>query len=167
MASGVVRESIQGALDEAGKVVKRQKTCEAKVEQCLDQLIDLVSKCRDEALSVACPGPAAALSELEGRLGELGLIKDMNGQTKDLHSAVTKFSKVRKLSMEGLPEKWWPALDTLDGYGAALLPSSLLPTLLCTDLCWPPENPKPSLPSPSLPGPDSRGVPSTPSPHLP
>lgn len=38
--------NIQAALDEAGKVVKRQRTCETKVDACLENLIDLVRRSR-------------------------------------------------------------------------------------------------------------------------
>lgn len=84
--------SVAAALDESQRVVKKQKTCAAKVDGCIDELLGLAIAARDQAAS--SDASAAAVRELSARAESAGLIKEMNTQTKDLHSIVAKLSKV-------------------------------------------------------------------------
>eukprot|EP00879_Flechtneria_rotunda_P020971 GHRR01022082.1.p1 GENE.GHRR01022082.1~~GHRR01022082.1.p1 ORF type:complete len:278 (+),score=107.40 GHRR01022082.1:190-1023(+) len=81
--------SIQAALDEAGKVVKKQKLCTAKVGDSLDKLIELVQSCWAKLSA----GSANAIRELQAQAEKQGLMKDMNSSTKELHSSINKLSK--------------------------------------------------------------------------
>jgi transcriptional regulator with GAF, ATPase, and Fis domain len=82
----------QAALDEAGKVVKKQKTCAERVDASIDQLISLVQAARARLASQPEPG---AVRELQQQIQKLGLEKEMNSQTKELHTAVGKLNKAR------------------------------------------------------------------------
>jgi hypothetical protein len=84
--------TIEAALDEAGKVVKKQKLCNAKVENSLDKLITLVTACRANLVA----GDRHDIKELVAKAEQLGLVKDMNNSTKEFHSSINKLSKVRK-----------------------------------------------------------------------
>jgi len=86
--------SLQVALEDAGRVTKKQKTCSERVDACVDQLISLVLATRAQLASGAQPG---AISELQKQIQKLGLEKEMNSQTKELHAAVGKLNKVRAL----------------------------------------------------------------------
>jgi hypothetical protein len=83
--------NIQAALDEAGKVVKKQKTCGSKVDASLDKLIAAALAARQ---ALAAGAGDAVLSGLAQQLEEMGSIKEMNAHTKDLHSSISKLSKV-------------------------------------------------------------------------
>lgn len=86
--------TITAALDEAGKVVKKQKTCETKVAQSLDSVIALVAKARDKLASGSVSDPSALVSDLSKQIEELGFSKDLASSTKELHGTVNKLSKV-------------------------------------------------------------------------
>lgn len=81
---------VSACVDECAKVVKRQRVCQTKVAGCLHQLIALASAARDKAAA----GDASAASDLAANVEAAGLIKEMNAQTKDLHTAVGKLGKV-------------------------------------------------------------------------
>lgn len=81
--------SVETALEEAGKVVKRQKLCSSKVADGLDKLIALVNASRANLVA----GDEAALSELQARAEQAGLLKDMNASTKELHKSINNLSK--------------------------------------------------------------------------
>ena len=83
---------MQAALDEAGKVVKKQKTCSERVDGSIDQLISLVLATRARLASGPQPG---AIKELKTQVQKLELEKEMNSQTKELHTAIGKLNKVR------------------------------------------------------------------------
>lgn len=94
--------SIQAALDDAQRVVKKQKVCAERVDGCIDQLISLVLAARAELASGPKP---RAVKELQKKIQKLGLEKEMNSQTKELHVAVGKLNKVRctgALRMHGI-----------------------------------------------------------------
>jgi hypothetical protein len=82
---------MQAALDEAGKVVKKQRTCAERVDGCIDQLISLVMATRAR---LAAGQHIGAVKELQQHIQKLGLEKEMNSQTKELHTAVGKLNKV-------------------------------------------------------------------------
>ncbi len=87
--------NVQAALDAAGKVVKKQKICATKVEQCVDQLLQLVSAAQAQQAS----GASTAVPQLLAEVERLGLTKEMNTQTKELHATITKLSKVGLLTL--------------------------------------------------------------------
>lgn len=91
--------NVQSALDEAGKVVKKQKVCSTKIDECLNQLITLVRAAKER---VEAGNAVQSPKELQKKLEQLGLTKEMNNQTKDLHSAVNKLSKASVLR-HGVP----------------------------------------------------------------
>mmetsp|Transcript_2254 Transcript_2254/g.5059 ORF Transcript_2254/g.5059 Transcript_2254/m.5059 type:complete len:392 (+) Transcript_2254:89-1264(+) len=85
--------ALDAALDEAGKVIKKQKTCDSKVSVCIDQLIDAVSNARASLLADPNLSTEVAMQQLSKKLDEMGVMKEMNSQVKDLHSSVNKLSK--------------------------------------------------------------------------
>jgi hypothetical protein len=92
---------LQDALEDAEKVVKKQKTCCERVDACLDQLISLVQGARASLASAAAPG---AVPELKKQIQKLGIEKEMNGQTKELHTAVGRLNKVRRRRWRRAPQ---------------------------------------------------------------
>lgn len=87
--------AMEAALDDAGKVFKKQRACAERVGACVDQLISLANAARAQASSGA-PGPLASLKD---QVQKLGIEKDMNNQTKELHAAVGKLNKVRRAAL--------------------------------------------------------------------
>lgn len=81
--------NIETALDEAGKVCKKQKLCGAKVSDCMDKLIAMVKASRDKVAAGASDAIPQLIAEAEG-----GLLKEMSSSTKELHSSINKLSKV-------------------------------------------------------------------------
>lgn len=79
------------ALDEAGKVIKKQKVCATRVADSLDKLIQLAQQSRQQLAA----GSSDAIQQLQAQAEQLGLLKDMNSSTKELHSSINKLSKVR------------------------------------------------------------------------
>lgn len=79
------------ALDEAGKVIKKQKVSEGKVSDSLDKLITLAQQAQQQLAA----GSSDAVQQLKAQAEQLGLIKEMNNSTKELHSSINKLSKVR------------------------------------------------------------------------
>lgn len=80
--------NIETALDEAGKVCKKQKLCGAKVSDCMDKLIAMVKASRDKVAAGASDAIPQLIAEAEG-----GLLKEMSSSTKELHSSINKLSK--------------------------------------------------------------------------
>jgi hypothetical protein len=91
---------MQAACDEAGKVVKRQKLCAAKSDELLDKLLSFLTATRAQ---VACTN-TSALADLARQLDKLGVVKELNTCTKDLHSSVGKLSKVGSMYSCVLPQ---------------------------------------------------------------
>jgi hypothetical protein len=87
--------AMQAALDDAGKVVKKQRTCAAKSAQAVDELLKLVEGAR----AAAAAGSATAVADLLARVEAAGVKQELNSQTKDLHSAVNRLSKVCVVSV--------------------------------------------------------------------
>lgn len=83
---------LEAALDDAGKVLMKQRACEARCDASVDQLISLVL----EARAKLAAGNAGAVAELQKQIQKLGLEKEMNSHTKELHAAVGKLNKVRR-----------------------------------------------------------------------
>jgi hypothetical protein len=83
-------ESLQGALDDAAQVTKKQRVCETGVDACFDKLIAAAEGAR----STLGRGGAAqdVISRLSSKLE--AVLKEANSQTKELHTAVSKLSKV-------------------------------------------------------------------------
>ncbi len=90
MASYSVPGGLQGAADEAQNACKRQRTTELGVDACMDRLIDAAKAAR-EALGHG-QSASAVILQLQSQLEEA--YKEANRQTKDLHTAVSKLSKV-------------------------------------------------------------------------
>lgn len=95
--------NIQGALDEAGKVVKRQRVCEQKVDARLDQLIELFQRSKERLLEPDST-PDVVLQELQRRVQEEGLLKEMSNQVKECHSAINKLSKTLEKTIDSQPD---------------------------------------------------------------
>eukprot|EP00879_Flechtneria_rotunda_P028898 GHRR01031133.1.p1 GENE.GHRR01031133.1~~GHRR01031133.1.p1 ORF type:complete len:114 (+),score=35.16 GHRR01031133.1:190-531(+) len=110
--------SIQAALDEAGKVVKKQKLCTAKVGDSLDKLIELVQSCWAKLSA----GSANAIRELQAQAEKQGLMKDMNSSTKELHSSINKLSKVSNgYDVSSMTHQQWPHICcTATGTGQSI-----------------------------------------------
>lgn len=83
-------DNIDAALDEAGKVIKKQKLSAGKVSDCLDKLIHLTQQSRQQLAA----GSSDAVLQLQSQAEQLGLLKEMNSSTKELHSSISKLSKV-------------------------------------------------------------------------
>lgn len=83
--------NISAAIDEAGKVTKKQKLCAGKVSDALDRLIQLAQQSRQQLEA----GSGDATAHLQSQAEQLGLLKEMNSSTKELHSSINKLSKVR------------------------------------------------------------------------
>lgn len=83
---------MDAALDEAGKVIKKQKLCASRVSDCLDQLITLAQQSRQQ---LAAGADGDVLQQLQAQAEKQGLLKEMNSSTKELHSSINKLSKVR------------------------------------------------------------------------
>jgi len=81
---------MQAALDEAGKVIKKQKLSASKVSDCLDKLLQLAQQSRQQLAA----GSNDAIQQLQAQAEQLGLVKEMNNSTKELHSSINKLSKV-------------------------------------------------------------------------
>lgn len=83
--------NISAAIDEAGKVTKKQKLCAGNVSDALDRLIQLAQQSRQQLEA----GSDDAIAQLQSQAEQLGLLKEMNSSTKELHSSINKLSKVR------------------------------------------------------------------------
>lgn len=97
MVSSAVNTNTEAALDEAGKVVKKQRLCAAKVNDAIDKLIKLAKDAREQAAA----GSGDAIKDLLAKAEKLGIAKDMNSSTKDLHSSIGKLGKVRSSELCG------------------------------------------------------------------
>lgn len=102
--------NIETALDEAGKVCKKQKLCAAKVSDCMDKLIQLVVESRNKVAAGSSDAVQQLITQAEG-----GLLKEMNSSTKELHSSINKLSKVMQACFvchsackEGMHPVLWP-----------------------------------------------------------
>jgi hypothetical protein len=80
------------ALDEAGRVVKKQRTCASTSGRVLDELIAAVDDCRGR-LPASGSGAAAAVAELAAALAARPAVREANAATKDLHGAIAKLGK--------------------------------------------------------------------------
>lgn len=80
---------IAAARDEACKLVKKQRVCEARVDAGLDAAIQAVQAASERLRQ---GGGGVALPELQQRVEEV--LGEANAQTKELHSAVNKLGKV-------------------------------------------------------------------------
>jgi hypothetical protein len=83
------------ALDEANRVVKKQKTCSTRTDACLDTLIGLVASARDALCEDSMQDAEEVLQGLAKRVEAQGIVKELNAQTKELHSSIGKLGKVR------------------------------------------------------------------------
>jgi hypothetical protein len=87
--------ALQAALDEAGKVAKKQRGASLRVADSLDRLIALAQGARDAAAAAAGgAGGAAALPQLQAQVAAAGLEKEMSSATRELHSGINKLGKV-------------------------------------------------------------------------
>ena len=91
--AGPASESVLTALQDAQRVAKKQKTCAVETAQCMDTLVKEVEAARTRMLAGRGDGAKVA-AELHARLAKLDLIAAVANHTKDVHSAVTKLSKV-------------------------------------------------------------------------
>lgn len=129
--------AISQALDAAGKVIKKQQSCEAAVNKCLGQLIELLSKGREELMSEDCLDPDIAVKELQKAVEDSGLLKDMQAQTKDLHSAIGKLSKVGQATLAAArPARGRALAPWLLHIIAAATTGLLLSRVCCPGVCW-------------------------------
>lgn len=97
--------NLQAALDEAGKVAKRQKTCADKSDAALDRLVEVVGAAKARLEAGRGGGGTmgddtddddgdAVMAELQRSLDDAAIFKDLNSNTKELHSAIGKLGKV-------------------------------------------------------------------------
>jgi hypothetical protein len=87
---------MQAAVVEAEKVLKKQRTCGAKVDQSLQELIDLAQGAK-AALQGDPSLPAdQVLASIKLKLEDKGTsaLQNAVAQTKELHSAIGKLGKV-------------------------------------------------------------------------
>eukprot|EP00798_Chlamydomonas_sp_ICE-L_P020453 gene20453-27241_t len=92
--------SLESALEEAEKVVKRQKVCESKVSDSLDIIIESFTKARD-ALEAGA-GVEQLMPELQASTA--AKLKDATSQVKDLHTSIGKLGKILDKLGEGQPD---------------------------------------------------------------
>ncbi|MEW5297956.1 MAG: hypothetical protein WDW36_001130 [Sanguina aurantia] len=83
----------QSALDEAIKVVKRQKLCDTKSESCIDRLIELVRSSQIQLESNESLDADKVMATLRQQAQKLGTSKELASQTKELHLGITRLSK--------------------------------------------------------------------------
>lgn len=102
--------NLEATIDEAGKVVKRQKTCATKTDAALNKMIELVQAAQRqlEEGGPDCADPEALLQRLQQSIEDAGLLKEMNSSTKEFHTAIAKLGKVGEA---GLGLSTW-AVDT-------------------------------------------------------
>lgn len=86
---------MQSAIEEAGKCIKRQKTCASKGEATVSQLIAMVDSAKRELESGKASDPEATLAQLHKAIEEAGLLKELNSSTKEFHTSIAKLGKVR------------------------------------------------------------------------
>lgn len=78
-------------------MVKKQKTCAQKTDGLLGQLISAVQASQLQLLQAGSGGAdtsTSAISELNQRVGDLNIVKELNNQTKEVHSSIGKLGKV-------------------------------------------------------------------------
>ena len=81
------------AIKEAGRVIKRQKTCAAKTSGTLHKIIHQIQQCIHHISDDPSVDPVAAVDELSRALEELDSIATISSDTKELHGAVGKLGK--------------------------------------------------------------------------
>jgi hypothetical protein len=89
------------ALEEAGRVVKKQRTCCSRTDACLDTLIGLVAGARDALSDDSMQDPDEVVHGLLKRIEAQGIAKELNAQTKELHSSIGKLGKASLVSSPG------------------------------------------------------------------
>lgn len=109
--------NMQAALDEAGKVIKKQKLSASKVSDCLDKLLQLAQQSRQQLAA----GSNDAIQQLQAQAEQLGLVKEMNNSTKELHSSINKLSKVRT------PATMQPSCYTYAKHRGSCVPATTAP----------------------------------------
>ena len=92
-------ENIDLALNEAEKVVKRQRACACRTDDCLDKLIQEVTEARKQ---ISAPGANvnAMMRGLNENVNKRDIVKDIADNTKELHGAVNKLGKVDGLNSQ-------------------------------------------------------------------
>jgi hypothetical protein len=85
---------MQAAVDEAGRVVKKQKLCSQKVDDSIEQLIQLVTASKQQLQTDTGNAPEV-LQHLRKQIDDLAIAKTITGSTKDLHKSVASLDKVR------------------------------------------------------------------------
>lgn len=133
--SNAASTATEAALDEAGRVVKRQRTCSERVCESLDQLIALALKAR----AGVAAGEADAVAKLQSAAPPL--LASMNASTKELHGAVNKLSKALDR-----------AFDNVTDVCSALRDVHLDQTLL-NKVRWAAMSPPTPIPTPTHPHP--------------
>lgn len=73
--------------------MKKQKTCSSKTDACLDNLIGLVASARDALSGDSMQDPDEVIQNLLKQVEAQGIAKELNSQTKDLHSSISKLGK--------------------------------------------------------------------------
>lgn len=92
------------ALDEVGKVVKKQKTCASRTNDCMNRLLELATKARDTLAAEHQSDSGTLIANLKQQIEGLGLTKELNSQTRDLHSAIGKLNKALDRTLENQPD---------------------------------------------------------------
>lgn len=86
----VSTSNMEAAIDEAGKVIKRQRVSAGKVADSVDKLIQLAQQARQQLAA----GNSDAIQQLQAQAEQLGLLKEMHNSTKEFHSSISKLNKV-------------------------------------------------------------------------
>ena len=86
-------ENVDTALKEAEKVVKRQRACASRTDECLDKLVQEVTEARKQ---ISAPGANVngIVRGLNDNVNKRDIVKDIADNTKELHGAVNKLGKV-------------------------------------------------------------------------
>lgn len=95
---------MQVALEDAGKVLKKQKTCSSKSDESLDVLIGWITQLQKDLESGKAESRGAALDELKKRLKERDIVQELNSYTKDLHSGINRLGKALDKAFDGHPD---------------------------------------------------------------
>ncbi len=85
---------------ECDLVSKKQKTCEAKVDRNLEELINLVQAAKAKLCSDLTTSPESVLDDLRHQIKDKKPIQNAVACTKELHSTVGKLGKAIEMGQQ-------------------------------------------------------------------
>lgn len=86
--------AVKAAEIEAGKVVKKQKTCCSHTSLALEKLIRELEVAQERILNDQTCDPHAVLRDLWAQVEQLNVVQQISNNTKELHGSVSKLGKV-------------------------------------------------------------------------